>query len=47
MAAVMKEDKYSFGRCERCGQVKALKNGVCKECEISLPEFLSGLFGGE
>ena len=43
----MKEDIYSFGICNNCGQVKALKNGVCKECEISLPKFLSDLFRGE
>lgn len=39
-----KVDDYSFGRCEICGRMGALKNGKCSDCRIEMPEFLSNLF---
>jgi len=44
------KDYYTFGKCERCGRVKPLKNGVCadckKACPVDMPDFLKDLFNG-
>ena len=42
-----KEDTYSFGMCKICKDNKALKNGVCPECEEKqpeLPDYFKDLF---
>ena len=46
-------DKYTIDKCSICGKHKALKNGVCKECEelekdltSDLPDFMKDLFNG-
>jgi len=42
-------DKYTLGKCEICGKHKALKNGVCEECNkgIEIPEFFKEIFGNK
>jgi hypothetical protein len=39
-------DKFTFDRCSICGKHKALKNGVCADCdkEIEMPEWFKDLF---
>lgn len=41
-------DKYELGKCEICGENRALKNGICSECKdkIELPNCFKELFGG-
>lgn len=40
------KDNYKFGRCKKCYEEKALKNGYCKDCEIELPDCFKDLFDG-
>jgi len=39
-------DKFEFRKCSICGKEKALKNGICVDCNdsIELPEFFRNLF---
>ncbi len=41
-------DRYSLDKCSVCGKHKALKNGVCLDCESKgdMPEFMKEFFGG-
>lgn len=36
---------YTFGKCNQCGQYKALKNNVCARCnnKNKLPDFMKDL----
>jgi hypothetical protein len=43
MEFMNKMDKYTLDKCLVCGEHKALKNGVCVECE-DIPDFLKDLF---
>jgi hypothetical protein len=41
---------YRFGKCEECGEFKALENNVCGKCHANnnkLPDFLKDLFKGK
>lgn len=42
--------KYSFGKCLICGQLKALEDGICKECRMrdntKMPNFFDDLMNG-
>ena len=50
-----KNDTYTFGQCSKCKYDRALKNGVCAECDKkpresrgggeSMPDFLKDIFG--
>jgi hypothetical protein len=42
-------DKFTLGKCSVCGEHKALKNGVCYDCENKndLPDFFKDLFKKE
>jgi len=38
---------YKFGKCEQCGEYKALENNVCDKCHENndkLPDFLTDIF---
>jgi NADPH-dependent glutamate synthase beta subunit-like oxidoreductase len=39
-------DNYTLDKCTICGKHKALKNGICMDCEfkIDIPEFFKDLF---
>ena len=39
-------DFYYFGKCKYCSKEKALKNGICSDCEKSnkLPKSFEDLF---
>ena len=41
------EDVYSFGVCESCKEKMPLKNGRCCKCQMTIPDFISNLFGGK
>ena len=40
--------EYTFGECKICHKNKALKDGVCEECNRvqELPEGFEKIFGG-
>ena len=43
---------YSFGQCNICKEINALRNGVCGECKAkqkdteNLPDFFKDIFKG-
>lgn len=39
-------DKFTLDKCSQCGKYKALKNGMCNECDNKndLPDFFKDLF---
>jgi uncharacterized OB-fold protein len=40
-------DKFILDKCSVCGKYKALKNGICAECDnkkFKMPEFLKDVF---
>lgn len=38
---------YYFGKCKYCNKEKALKNGICSDCEkkMKLPKGFNDIFG--
>jgi len=41
-----RDNEYSLDKCAICDKYKALKNGVCVDCdkETELPDFFKDLF---
>ena len=41
-------NNYTLDKCLYCGEIKALKNGVCADCDdkIEMPDFFKDLMKG-